>query len=642
MAARFGEMLLERRRQLGLSIHQVATTIKIRPQIIEYFEQGNFAAMPPRGYAQGMISSYARYLGPQPPRRSWTAYFDELDAYERATAHAGGRLQDAAGFVSPRSENPTGPLHGASTAAHATPSDHRRPGYVSESQSGHEPIRVLAQPLSSKSDSAAWSRDRRSSYAPCNVAMLRKAGTVLREGTRQRSRPRGRPYRGAWPCAARNWRGTPGAREAPLDVGRLAPPVPPHSARDRRAGMPRRDRPARDAPRRRDGAERRYRPAAASPVVAPIRRIAHLAGSPSSSCSLIVIALLLCCAAAPPAVLGRFRRAGSATADTTQQAATAPASPDDCRHTAMRPIPRRHAAPATAAATPADPEETVVGVTVADGGTSWVEIKLDGVSVFADNVIGPFDEEYTVEESIEITVSSPADVTVTAERRRAWAGTPGPPASPRSRSPRRSRRPRRDGCGRGHRRQTRTPALPPQQSAPADLNEEVPMAKESSFDVVSAGRHAGGRQRLPADRARDRAALRPEGLRLHRRPLERPTAPSPSPRPPTSSFAADHRRPQLEAHQARHRHQGASAGMRPRPRPAAASASSAASSTASTRRRPRRSTATSKRSSSSARSTIESDKLRVTSASKDTLQEVIGYLARCQDYGQPLQFTNYR
>ena len=39
--------------------------------------------------------------------------------------------------------------------------------------------------------------------------------------------------------------------------------------------------------------------------------------------------------------------------------------------------------------------------------------------------------------------------------------------------------------------------------------------------------------------------------------------------------------------------------------------------------------------------TIESDKLRVTSASKDTLQEVISFL-RDQDYGQPLQYTNYR
>ncbi|MFR7670255.1 MAG: helix-turn-helix domain-containing protein [Collinsella sp.] len=43
MAARFGDMLLEQRRRMGLSIQQVANTIKIRPQIIEFFETGNFA-----------------------------------------------------------------------------------------------------------------------------------------------------------------------------------------------------------------------------------------------------------------------------------------------------------------------------------------------------------------------------------------------------------------------------------------------------------------------------------------------------------------------------------------------------------------------------------------------------------------------
>ena len=38
---------------------------------------------------------------------------------------------------------------------------------------------------------------------------------------------------------------------------------------------------------------------------------------------------------------------------------------------------------------------------------------------------------------------------------------------------------------------------------------------------------------------------------------------------------------------------------------------------------------------------IEADKLRVTSPSKDALQQVIA-LVRGNDYGQPLQFTNYR
>lgn len=38
---------------------------------------------------------------------------------------------------------------------------------------------------------------------------------------------------------------------------------------------------------------------------------------------------------------------------------------------------------------------------------------------------------------------------------------------------------------------------------------------------------------------------------------------------------------------------------------------------------------------------IEGDRLRVSSASRDTLQEVIAFLKE-QDYGQPLQYVNYR
>ncbi|WP_294440131.1 YajQ family cyclic di-GMP-binding protein [uncultured Slackia sp.] len=39
--------------------------------------------------------------------------------------------------------------------------------------------------------------------------------------------------------------------------------------------------------------------------------------------------------------------------------------------------------------------------------------------------------------------------------------------------------------------------------------------------------------------------------------------------------------------------------------------------------------------------TIEGDKLRVSSASKDALQDVIAFL-KSKDYGQPLQYVNYR
>lgn len=39
--------------------------------------------------------------------------------------------------------------------------------------------------------------------------------------------------------------------------------------------------------------------------------------------------------------------------------------------------------------------------------------------------------------------------------------------------------------------------------------------------------------------------------------------------------------------------------------------------------------------------TVEGDKLRVSSASRDVLQQVIAFLKE-QDYGQPLQYVNYR
>ena len=147
MPSQFGDMLLNRRRQMGLSIQQVANTIKIRPQIIEFFEKGDFSSMPPRGYAQGMISSYARFLGLN-PRTVVGAYFDELDRYERETSHSGGHFQDAAGFVSARSENPTGrfmALDGGSRFAQRPP----QAGYVSEANSGHEPSASRVIPIGS-------------------------------------------------------------------------------------------------------------------------------------------------------------------------------------------------------------------------------------------------------------------------------------------------------------------------------------------------------------------------------------------------------------------------------------------------------------------------------------------------------------
>lgn len=56
-------MLSSRRRQLGLSVEQASRILKLREDVLVAFEEGDFESMPQSGYAQGMLSSYARYLG---------------------------------------------------------------------------------------------------------------------------------------------------------------------------------------------------------------------------------------------------------------------------------------------------------------------------------------------------------------------------------------------------------------------------------------------------------------------------------------------------------------------------------------------------------------------------------------------------
>ena len=53
---RFSEMLLQRRRQLGLTCEQASRILKLREDVLIAFEEGDFESMPQSG-------SYARYLG---------------------------------------------------------------------------------------------------------------------------------------------------------------------------------------------------------------------------------------------------------------------------------------------------------------------------------------------------------------------------------------------------------------------------------------------------------------------------------------------------------------------------------------------------------------------------------------------------
>lgn len=75
MRPQFADILAHRREQLGLTIPQAANVLRMRESVLEAFEAGDFGHLPPLGYAQGMVSSYARYLGLDPAQLT--------DLYER-------------------------------------------------------------------------------------------------------------------------------------------------------------------------------------------------------------------------------------------------------------------------------------------------------------------------------------------------------------------------------------------------------------------------------------------------------------------------------------------------------------------------------------------------------------------------------
>jgi cytoskeletal protein RodZ len=64
--AAFNEMLSSERRKLGLTIEQAVASTRIRAKFLIAFEEANFEAMPPFGYAQNMIGTYARFLDLDP------------------------------------------------------------------------------------------------------------------------------------------------------------------------------------------------------------------------------------------------------------------------------------------------------------------------------------------------------------------------------------------------------------------------------------------------------------------------------------------------------------------------------------------------------------------------------------------------
>ncbi|MBE6469565.1 MAG: helix-turn-helix domain-containing protein [Coriobacteriaceae bacterium] len=375
MSMGFGDMLLNRRRQMGLSIQQVANTIKMRPQIIEYFETGNYEAMPPRGYAQGMISSYARFLGLN-PREVVDAYFEGLYAYEHSPNATGPANFTGAMDASPRSANATGRYLMVDTRDAGSRFAQRPPqaGYVPESRSPYEMV-------PGHRPRAGGEGPRRAPAGPGRSHQVADGRTAAMPPARGR---RG-PERGAGSLATRDPRGRGRARGSYV------------------GGAPRRGRGGRTSRRGFD----------LSSVLSDPRLIPVCLGLIALLVIVLVLVLLKGCSGRAAAPAGSpstpsATAAGSASKPGSSVASGAPAAGSA-------------AITAPQGSTEAEPQPTQyeVAITYTGDATAWVEIRVDGaLAPETGRVSKGFSHTYTVTDSIEISTDSTADVEVTRDGHR--------------------------------------------------------------------------------------------------------------------------------------------------------------------------------------------------------------------------------
>ena len=169
---RFSEMLVNRRRQLGLSTGQAARVLRFKEDVLRAFEEGDFDSMPKSGYAQGMLSSYARYLGLN-PRQVTNQFAADLSDWEHGGS--GRSIAGRGGSRRRRGEEPTYELPGRSRYQGTRGLLPTSGGYAGD---------VYGYTTTS----SAYSRNHR----PASRVDDRRSGRGIREGHAQDGRGRGR------------------------------------------------------------------------------------------------------------------------------------------------------------------------------------------------------------------------------------------------------------------------------------------------------------------------------------------------------------------------------------------------------------------------------------------------------------------
>ena len=436
---RFSEMLVTRRRQLGLSISQASQVLRLKEQVLIAFEEGDFEHIPKSGYAQGMLSSYARYLGLN-PRQVVNQFSADLSDYVKSGAPL-ERDDDSSGYGSspyvasrgllPTSGGPAGDLGAFATTSQphsrqqSTPLVNQRRyvgtlhdeservyGYDVEEEyfSGVEQRPYTTrQPYSTQRTRAASARARarrssdRSSYA--------RSGSYVRdEVTTRRVAPsqytddlRYDDETSSYEAAS-----TSTGRQKSRNIASTRRPNVKRRSSDTNRGR------GRDVPHRSGGV-----------LGAVIDFFSDGTHALVALIGLLVIALtFVIIFSVRSCVNNSSTEADRGTVPVTKSEQESDTKKEDALDKAVDAANdalkeekdgeegASGESTGTTKKTEA-PKETKVVVSVESGMVSWVEILCDGESKIATTVTGPWSETYDVHESITIEVGDTTAVTVT-------------------------------------------------------------------------------------------------------------------------------------------------------------------------------------------------------------------------------------
>lgn len=436
---RFSEFLSNRRRQLGLSIAQAARVLKLKDQVLVAFEEGDWDRIPRAGYAQGMLSSYARYLGLN-PREVIDLFQEDLHAYNagsqsrrrsssRSDAYGDDPLYELPNTTasSPRAHTP-GPgtdrdLYGSAGPAGSIVSGNSVSGtylnngtpLVSGRAAGYSE-RYLAENGGIPGEQGETRR-----YTS------RSARTTSRNGS-QRTGQRQQPQRGR--RAQDNARRLPSSeiqtrRASSFDDDLRydqASGYESASSSQGRSASHNIARPDRPNVRRRPSAQQRAWAASSKPPKSGVAGVieAWFSDQRRTMLTVFVLVAVVLIVIITFSVRSCVAQDTSTAKEDTTTAVTTTTTTTSSNGTSTETGTEGSSASKDTDAASADKQAAdakkpvTADVKVADGAVAWIEVLNGGKSLVAGTQTGPWEESYTVDGSLTVRTDDPTDVTVTA------------------------------------------------------------------------------------------------------------------------------------------------------------------------------------------------------------------------------------